>query len=82
MEIKTTRLSGVVEIMPSIYSDSRGYFFETYQFSRYLDNGLHQPFVQDNLSYSIKDTLRGLHLQHPNDQGKLVQVIKGEIFLI
>ena len=80
MEIKPTTLPGVLEIVPAVYSDSRGYFMETYQLLRYHDNGLNQPFVQDNLSYSVKDTLRGLHLQHPNDQGKLVQVIQGEIY--
>jgi dTDP-4-dehydrorhamnose 3,5-epimerase len=80
MEIKKTRLSGVLDIVPAVHSDSRGYFLETYQFTRYQAYGINQPFVQDNLSYSVKNTLRGLHLQHPNSQDKLVQVIKGEIF--
>lgn len=79
MQVTPTSLGGVVEIVPSVYPDSRGCFFESYHINRYRDVGIERPFVQDNISYSIKDTLRGLHLQHPNDQGKLVQVIRGEI---
>jgi len=75
-----TRISDVIEIVPDVYSDSRGYFLETYQGLRYESSGIETAFVQDNLSYSVKNTLRGLHLQHPNDQDKLVQVIKGEIY--
>lgn len=80
MQLIPTRLPGVLEILPKVFSDSRGYFLETFQHQRYQEIGIKQPFVQDNLSYSVKDTLRGLHLQHPHGQGKLVQVIKGEIF--
>ena len=53
---------------------------ETYHQGRYAKCGIGQVFVQDNLSFSIKGTLRGLHYQHPHDQAKLVQVIKGAIF--
>ena len=80
MQIIPTDLSDVIEIVPDVYSDSRGYFLETYQSLRYQANGIKFSFVQDNLSYSVKNTLRGLHLQYPNDQGKLIQVIKGEIY--
>lgn len=80
MQIIPTALDGVVEIVPGVYSDSRGYFLETYQYLRYHANGVTAPFVQDNLSRSTKDTLRGLHLQHPKAQGKLVCVVMGEIF--
>ncbi len=80
MKIFPTALDGVVEILPDVYSDSRGYFLETYQFLRYQAKGIVPSFVQDNLSRSIKDTLRGLHLQHPKNQGKLVCAVKGEIF--
>ena len=80
MQTIPTRISDVIEIVPDIYSDSRGYFLETYQNLRYEISGIEPAFVQDNLSYSVKNTLRGLHLQHPNAQDKLVQVIKGEIY--
>lgn len=79
MQIIPTSLEGVMEIVPSVFPDSRGFFFESYNHKRYQDIGIEDTFVQDNISYSIKDTLRGLHLQHPNGQGKLVQVIRGEI---
>lgn len=53
---------------------------ETFRVDRYAEAGIAGPFVQDNLSRSTRDTLRGLHLQHPNDQGKLVYVLDGEVF--
>jgi dTDP-4-dehydrorhamnose 3,5-epimerase len=80
MQTIPTRISDVIEIVPDVYSDSRGYFLETYQNLRYGISGIESSFVQDNFSYSVKNTLRGLHLQHPNGQDKLVQVIKGEIY--
>jgi dTDP-4-dehydrorhamnose 3,5-epimerase len=64
-------------IMPKVYNDKRGSFLEIYKHSEYKEFG---NFVQDNLSYSKKGTLRGLHFQNPNPQTKLVQVIKGEVF--
>ena len=80
MQTIPTRISDVIEIVPDVYSDSRGYFLETYQNLRYGISGIESSFVKDNFSYSVKNTLRGLHLQHPNGQDKLVQVIKGEIY--
>jgi dTDP-4-dehydrorhamnose 3,5-epimerase len=80
MQIIPTNLPDVIEVIPDVYSDSRGYFLETYQNIRYKANGIKFSFVQDNLSYSKKNTLRGLHFQHPNGQGKLIQVVKGEIY--
>jgi dTDP-4-dehydrorhamnose 3,5-epimerase len=80
MKIQKTELDGVLIIEPDVLDDQRGYFFETYQRQRYANAGINADFVQDNLSFSIKGTLRGLHYQHPHGQAKLVQVIQGEVF--
>ncbi len=65
---------------PRVFADSRGQFIETWSRQRYIDAGIDAEFVQDNVSYSAKGTLRGLHYQHPNGQGKLVQAVAGEVF--
>jgi dTDP-4-dehydrorhamnose 3,5-epimerase len=80
MIVQKTELDGVLIIDPDVFDDERGFFFETYQRQRYADAGIGADFVQDNLSFSKKETLRGLHYQHPNDQAKLVQAIQGEVF--
>jgi len=80
MKIIATRLEDVVVVEPKVFTDTRGYFLETYQANRYRESGIACQFVQDNLSYSVKNTLRGLHYQHPHGQAKLVSVIKGEVF--
>jgi dTDP-4-dehydrorhamnose 3,5-epimerase len=80
MKIKETELDGVLIIEPNVFGDKRGYFVETYKRQRYADAGIDADFVQDNLSFSYKGTLRGLHYQHPHAQAKLVQVIQGEVF--
>jgi dTDP-4-dehydrorhamnose 3,5-epimerase len=80
MKTQKTELDGVLIIEPDVLDDQRGYFFETYQRQRYANAGINADFVQDNLSFSIKGTLRGLHYQHPHGQAKLVQVIQGEVF--
>ena len=79
MRILETELEGVKIFEPAIFGDSRGYFLETFNVERYREAGLHHDFVQDNLSISRKDTLRGLHLQNPNQQGKLVMVLSGAV---
>ena len=79
MRILETELEGVKLIEPAIFSDTRGYFLETFNITRYREAGIHHDFVQDNLSISRKDTLRGLHLQNPNSQGKLVMVTSGAV---
>ncbi|MGH2562858.1 MAG: dTDP-4-dehydrorhamnose 3,5-epimerase [Thermomicrobiales bacterium] len=79
MNVIPTDLPGVVIIEPRVFRDDRGYFLETWNAERYQEVGL-PPFVQDNLSYSNHGVLRGLHYQHPGDQGKLVSVIAGEVF--
>ena len=80
MKIEPTHLSGVVLIHPDVYQDSRGFFTETYQARRYGEHGLPSEFVQDNHSRSMQGTLRGLHLQLTQPQGKLIRVIEGAIF--
>jgi len=79
MKVIETELPGVLIIEPRRYSDERGFFAETFQVDRYRDAGLPFPFVQDNWSHSERGVLRGLHLQNPNAQGKLVSVLNGTI---
>ena len=80
MNIIKTALEGVLIIEPGVFKDERGFFMETYQQKRYQASGISAAFVQDNLSYSVKNTLRGLHFQISHPQAKLVQVIHGEVF--
>ena len=81
MNIIDTKIKGAVIIEPAVFGDSRGFFLETYQVQRYLDQaGTDQPFVQDNHSRSAKGVLRGLHYQKTKPQGKLVRVVRGEVF--
>jgi len=81
MNIIDTKIKGAVIIEPAVFGDSRGFFLETYQVQRYLDQaGIDQPFVQDNHSRSAKGVLRGLHYQKTKPQGKLVRVVRGEVF--
>ena len=71
----------VILIEPKVFSDSRGFFMETYKHSDFIRMGIQEHFVQDNFSRSQKGVLRGLHFQkNPNAQGKLVQCLKGIIF--
>jgi dTDP-4-dehydrorhamnose 3,5-epimerase len=80
MEIFKTNLPEVIVFSPPIFSDSRGYFLETYQQQKYAEIGIPHPFVQDNQSYSTKHVLRGLHFQLKHPQGKLVRVTQGKVF--
>jgi dTDP-4-dehydrorhamnose 3,5-epimerase len=75
-----TALPEVVIVEPRVFGDDRGYFFETWQSERYGAAGLPSAFVQDNVSYSQRKVLRGLHFQNPRAQGKLLLVLQGEIF--
>jgi dTDP-4-dehydrorhamnose 3,5-epimerase len=78
MEKITVGIEGLLLFNPKIFKDERGEFFETYNYERYASQLPGVNFVQDNLSKSHKNVLRGLHFQLPPfDQGKLVQVIKG-----
>ena len=75
-----TSINGVYIIQPTVFGDQRGYFMETYHAQEFKDAGLDFNFVQDNQSKSRKGVLRGLHFQYKHPQGKLVRVIKGEVF--
>ena len=79
MKVVATALPEVVIIEPKLFGDERGFFLETYQLDRYVENGIARPFVQDNLSRSRYGVLRGLHLQNPSTQGKLVSVLRGKV---
>ncbi len=80
MRLTETGLPGVIIIEPDVFGDERGFFMETWHQLKYLEAGLTARFVQDNHSYSGKGVLRGLHFQCPNTQGKLVFVLRGEVF--
>lgn len=73
-------LPDVKIITPDVYADERGFFLETYSERKYRDAGIPGPFVQDNHSRSCRGTLRGLHFQRPNPQGKLVYVAHGTVW--
>jgi dTDP-4-dehydrorhamnose 3,5-epimerase len=75
-----TDLPGVVIIEPRVFTDARGFFFESYQAERYAQAGLPSVFVQDNHSSSVKGTLRGLHYQLRRPQAKLFRVLRGTVF--
>jgi dTDP-4-dehydrorhamnose 3,5-epimerase len=79
MNVKKTKLSGLLIVEPDVFADTRGFFLETWSATRYEQAGIPGPFVQDNASFSVKGILRGLHFQHPRAQGKLVQVLSGEV---
>ena len=80
MKFLPTQLPGVLLVEPDVYRDQRGWFVETYHVQKYQEAGIPLPFVQDNCSSSVHGTLRGLHLQMTRPQGKLIRVIRGEIF--
>ena len=78
---KKLSIPDVILIEPKSFSDDRGFFLESFKTSEFVSNGINTKFVQDNISHSGKDVLRGLHFQkNPNAQAKLVTVVKGEIF--
>ena len=73
-------IEGLCVIEPAVHGDTRGYFMETYNQRDMEEAGLNMVFVQDNQSCSTKGVLRGLHFQKEYPQGKLVRVIRGEVF--
>jgi dTDP-4-dehydrorhamnose 3,5-epimerase len=79
MNVNQTAIPEVLIVEPKVFGDSRGFFFELYQSERYAASGIPSRFVQDNLSRSAKGVLRGLHIQNPNPQGKLVTVLRGSV---
>ena len=80
MKLIETGIPGVLIIEPRVFGDDRGFFMETYQRDRYAEQGIPPGLVQDNMSFSRRGVLRGLHVQHPHGQGKLVQVFSGEVY--
>lgn len=80
MKVTETSLPGVLLIEPDVFRDARGYFLETFRADRYAAAGIPGPFVQDNVSFSRGRVLRGLHIQNPNGQAKLVFALTGEVF--
>jgi dTDP-4-dehydrorhamnose 3,5-epimerase len=81
MKISHSKLKGCVIIEPRVFGDERGFFLETFQAVRYeQEAGIDLPFVQDNHSRSAKGVLRGLHFQKTKPQGKLVRVVRGEVY--
>lgn len=80
MKLTATRIPDILLIEPAVYEDARGFFLESYQKQRFAEAGILADFVQDNHSKSNHGTLRGLHYQINQPQGKLVRVISGEIF--
>jgi dTDP-4-dehydrorhamnose 3,5-epimerase len=79
MDVLKTEIDGVLVIAPKAFDDQRGFFMETFHRRRYEEAGIVTDFCQDNLSFSCRNTLRGLHYQFPHEQAKLVQVLQGEI---
>ncbi|HYP81601.1 MAG TPA: dTDP-4-dehydrorhamnose 3,5-epimerase [Steroidobacteraceae bacterium] len=80
MNVVPTGLAGVLIIEPRVFGDSRGFFLESWNERTFAQAGLPAHFVQDNHSLSGRGTLRGLHYQLQNTQGKLVRVVAGEVF--
>ena len=80
MKVIKTSLEGVLIIEPAVFRDNRGFFMGFYHQRMYKQSGVEPIFVQDNIAYSVRGTLRGLHYQHPHEQAKLVQAVKGEVF--
>jgi dTDP-4-dehydrorhamnose 3,5-epimerase len=79
MDVIETAIPGVLIVEPKVFGDKRGFFTELFQADRYAKSGIATTFVQDNLSRSARNVLRGLHIQNPNPQGKLVTVLKGAV---
>jgi dTDP-4-dehydrorhamnose 3,5-epimerase len=79
MQIIRTEIPDVVIIEPKVFGDPRGFFLEAFQSQRYAEAGMERPFVQDNLSRSAYGVIRGLHIQNPRAQGKLVTVVRGRV---
>jgi dTDP-4-dehydrorhamnose 3,5-epimerase len=73
-----TSLPGVLELLPKVFCDPRGFFLETYHLPKFRELGIAETFVQDNHSYSLKGVLRGLHYQLLHPQAKLCRVVEGQ----
>ncbi len=80
MEFVKLEIPDLVLVKPKVFGDARGFFFESWEARKFAAGGIDARFVQDNYSRSVKGTLRGLHYQLPQPQGKLVRVTQGEVF--
>ncbi len=80
MNVQETGLPGVLLLQPPVFRDARGFFRETWRADRYAELGIAGPWAQDNVSLSARGVLRGLHFQEPGAQGKLVCVLRGEVW--
>ena len=80
LQIEPTGISGLLVLKPAVFADARGYFFESWNQSRFRAAGLELAFRQDNISYSQQNVLRGLHFTRKRPQGQLVSVLHGSIF--
>ncbi|WP_305967477.1 dTDP-4-dehydrorhamnose 3,5-epimerase [Marinobacter salsuginis] len=80
MNVIETKIPAVKLIEPKVFGDERGFFMETWNEKAFREAGINASFVQDNHSRSVKNTLRGLHYQIKQPQGKLVRVTRGEVF--
>ncbi len=80
MEVIQTNIPDVLILTPRVFEDDRGFFMETYRANGFAEFGITYPFLQDNHSQSVNGTLRGLHYQIRQPQGKLVRVISGEVY--
>jgi len=79
MNVVKTPIPEVLIVEPKVFGDRRGFFLEAFRADRYAAYGMDGPFVQDNISRSAQGVLRGLHLQNPRCQGKLVSVLRGRV---
>lgn len=80
MQFEPTEIADVILIRPRVFGDARGFFLESWEEKKFAAAGITAKFVQDNHSRSARHTLRGLHYQKPNTQGKLVRVVSGTVF--
>jgi dTDP-4-dehydrorhamnose 3,5-epimerase len=80
VNVTPTSIPDVLLLVPVVRADERGFFLESWHSARYAEAGIHLPFVQDNHSRSVRGTLRGLHYQIEQAQGKLVRVVTGTVF--
>ncbi len=80
MQVVDLKLEGLKLIKPNVFCDERGFFFESYRQPLFENFGITPSFVQDNISFSYKDTLRGLHFQVRPGQDKMISILKGQVF--
>lgn len=79
-KINNTPIAGLIEIEPTVFGDSRGFFMESYSRRDFEEVGISEEFVQDNHSKSRRGVLRGMHFQTKNPQGKLIRVVSGSVY--